>query len=67
MSTAKILFKTISDLASLQEAALSISLDESASAFSDEKAHIREDIISKMAEILTSLTNHYDQLGEATR
>ncbi|KAI9270760.1 hypothetical protein BDA99DRAFT_434070 [Phascolomyces articulosus] len=67
MSTAKTLSNTISELASLQESALSISLDESASAFSDEKAHIRENIISKMAEILTSLTNHYDQLGEATR
>ncbi|KAI7859162.1 autophagy-related protein 17 [Circinella umbellata] len=67
MSTAKTLSNTIAELASLQEAALSISLDESTSAFSDTKAHIREDIISKMAEILTSLTNHYDQLGEATR
>ncbi|KAI9323451.1 autophagy protein Apg17-domain-containing protein [Dichotomocladium elegans] len=66
-STAKTLSVTISELASMQEAALSISLDESASAFADEKAHIQELTISKMAEILTSLTNHYIQLGEATR
>ncbi|KAI8143855.1 autophagy-related protein 17 [Fennellomyces sp. T-0311] len=67
MSTAKTLSNTISELASLQEAALTISLDESASSFSTEKTQIRESITTKMAEILTSLTNHYDQLGEATR
>ncbi|KAI9031713.1 autophagy-related protein 17 [Phycomyces nitens] len=51
----------------LQESALSISLDEGASDFANEKTQIQEDEISKMADILTSLTNHYDQLGEATR
>ncbi|KAG0188568.1 autophagy protein 17 [Apophysomyces sp. BC1034] len=63
----KALSSTISDLASLQETSLSISLDEPASSFANEKARIQEDEISKMADILTSLTNHYDQLGEATR
>lgn len=67
MTTAKSLSVTISELASMQEAALSISLDKSASAFSDDKAQIQEITIAKMADILTSLTNHYIQLGEATR
>lgn len=51
----------------MQEAALSVSLNDSASAFANERAQIQEEEITKMAEILTSLTNHYDQLGEATR
>ncbi|OAD73367.1 hypothetical protein PHYBLDRAFT_78240 [Phycomyces blakesleeanus NRRL 1555(-)] len=55
------------ELEILQESALSISLDEGASNFANEKTQIQEDEISKMADILTSLTNHYDQLGEATR
>ncbi|KAF7728501.1 autophagy protein 17 [Apophysomyces ossiformis] len=63
----KSLSSTISDLASLQETSLSISLDEPASNFANEKLQIQEDEIAKMADILTSLTNHYDQLGEATR
>ncbi|KAI7907717.1 autophagy-related protein 17 [Cokeromyces recurvatus] len=36
-------------------------------AFSNEKIQAQEDEISNMAEILISLTNHYDQLGEAMR
>lgn len=58
---------TISELSSLREAAMIIPLDEATTAFSHEKLKIQEDEIAKMADILTSLTNHYDQLGEATR
>ncbi|KAI7869477.1 autophagy-related protein 17 [Spinellus fusiger] len=58
---------SIAELESLQDTAISISLDEDASHFASEKAQLQEDEISKMADILTSLTNHYDQLGEATR
>ncbi|ORY91897.1 autophagy-related protein 17 [Syncephalastrum racemosum] len=67
VTTAKSLSATISDLAAMQEAALSVSLNDSGSAFTNERAQIQEEEITKMAEILTSLTNHYDQLGEATR
>ncbi|KAI9482981.1 MAG: autophagy-related protein 17 [Benjaminiella poitrasii] len=35
--------------------------------FSSNKIQVQENEISEMAEILISLTNHYDQLGEAMR
>ncbi|CAO3636028.1 unnamed protein product [Cunninghamella blakesleeana] len=63
----KQLLARISDLATMQENALSVSLDEPTATFINEKAHIQETEMANMADILTSLTNHYDQLGEATR
>ncbi|KAI8388564.1 autophagy-related protein 17 [Radiomyces spectabilis] len=67
VSITKALSNTIAELAALQESSLSISLEESVSDFANEKLQIQETEITKMADILTSLTNHYDQLGEATR
>ncbi|KAL1933741.1 hypothetical protein VTP01DRAFT_7831 [Rhizomucor pusillus] len=66
-TTSKSLSSTITELAALQEAATSISLGDSSVALTNDKTHVQEEEISKMAEILTALTNHYDQLGEATR
>ena len=57
----------MTEIAKSRKAALSISLDEETAEYSSEKIQIQEDEISNMAEILTSLTNHYDQFGEATR
>ncbi|SAM08210.1 hypothetical protein [Absidia glauca] len=57
----------ISDLAAMQDNALSISLDQSTANFAHAKTQVQEMEMTTMAEILTGLTNHYDQLGEATR
>lgn len=57
----------ITEMIYLRKHALTISLDETTTSYSSEKIQIQEDEISTMADILTSLTNHYDQLGEATR
>ncbi|CAO3613178.1 unnamed protein product [Cunninghamella echinulata] len=63
----KQLSSRISELATMQENALSVSLDEPTANFINEKTHIQESEMANMADILTSLTNHYDQLGDATR
>ncbi|KAI8997355.1 autophagy-related protein 17 [Pilobolus umbonatus] len=63
----KSISSVISETALLRENAIVISLDEPVSLFSDDKLQIQEDQIARMADILTSLTNHYRQLGEATR
>ncbi|ORZ22150.1 autophagy-related protein 17 [Absidia repens] len=63
----KQLSSQISELATMQENALSISLDESTANFANAKTHIQESEMTAMAHILTGLTNHYDQLGGATR
>ncbi|KAI8340476.1 autophagy-related protein 17 [Chlamydoabsidia padenii] len=57
----------ISDLAAMQENALSISLDQSTANFANAKTQVQETEMTTMASILTDLTNHYDQLGDATR
>ena len=57
----------ISELASMLETAVSISLDDSTANFVSTKTQIQESEMATMADILNSLTNHYDQLGEATR
>ncbi|KAI8068132.1 autophagy-related protein 17 [Gilbertella persicaria] len=57
----------MSDITKARTKSLVIPLDEATAAYSSEKIQIQEDEISNMADILTSLTNHYDQLGEATR
>lgn len=57
----------ISDLAAMQDNALSISLDQSTANFANAKTQVQEMEMTTMAEILTGLTNHYDQLGEAIR
>jgi hypothetical protein len=57
----------IAEMVKLRKHALTISLDDTTAAYASEKIQIQEDQISTMADILTSLTNHYDQLGEATR
>lgn len=57
----------IAEMVKLRKHALTISLNETTAAYASEKIQIQEDEISTMADILTSLTNHYDQLGEATR
>jgi hypothetical protein len=51
----------------MQDNALSISLDQSTANFAHAKTQVQEMEMTTMAEILTGLTNHYDQLGEATR
>ncbi|KAG2194590.1 hypothetical protein INT46_008546 [Mucor plumbeus] len=63
----KLITAFLTEIMKLRKAALSISLDEETEDYSNEKIQIQEDEISNMAEILTSLTNHYDQLGDATR
>lgn len=63
----KLISTFLTEIARARKAALSVPLDEETVAYSSEKIQIQEDEISNMAEILTSLTNHYDQLGEATR
>ncbi|KAI8365892.1 autophagy-related protein 17 [Choanephora cucurbitarum] len=63
----KLLSAFISNTAKARIKALVISLDEPAAFYSGEKIQTQEEIISSMAEILTSLTNHYDQSGEAAR
>ncbi|KAI8368929.1 autophagy-related protein 17 [Blakeslea trispora] len=63
----KLLSTFISSTAKTRINALVISLDEPTASYSSEKIQIQEEIVSGMAEILTSLTNHYDQSGEATR
>lgn len=57
----------IQEIQSKREAALSISLEESITEFTNEKIHLQEEESLKMADILTSLMNHYDQVEEATR
>ncbi|KAI8636260.1 autophagy-related protein 17 [Parasitella parasitica] len=57
----------LADIAKARKASLTLSLDEETAAYSSEKIQTQEDEVSNMADILTSLTNHYDQLGEATR
>lgn len=64
---AKNLSAIIQEIQSKREAALSISLEESITAFTNEKIHLQEEESLKMADILTSLMNHYDQVEEATR
>ena len=63
----KLLSAFISNTAKARIKALAISLDEPAAFYSGEKIQTQEEIISSMAEILTSLTNHYDQSSEAAR
>lgn len=63
----KLISTFLMDIARARKAALSVPLDEETVAYSSERIQIQEDEISNMAEILTSLTKHYDQLGEATR
>ncbi|KAI8877324.1 hypothetical protein K501DRAFT_288447 [Backusella circina FSU 941] len=63
----KTLSNTIAELASSRDNTLSLSLDEPIFSFTNQKLQAQEAEIEKMADILTSLTNHYDQLGEATR
>jgi hypothetical protein len=63
----KLITAFLTEIMKLRKAALNISLDEETEDYSNEKIQIQEDEISNMAEILTSLTNHYDQLGDATR
>jgi hypothetical protein len=58
----------LSEIAKYRKNALSIiSLDDTTAGYTSEKIQDQEDVISKMAEILISLTKHYDQLGEATK
>lgn len=58
----------MADIAKNRKNALSIiPLDDTTAGYTSEKIQDQEDVISKMAEILISLTKHYDQLGEATR
>lgn len=64
----KLITQFLSDIAKLRKNALSIiSLDDTTAGYTSERIQDQEDVISKMAEILISLTKHYDQLGEATR
>ncbi|KAI8093818.1 autophagy-related protein 17 [Halteromyces radiatus] len=63
----KQLSNQINELAAMRDNALSISLDESTANFANAKTHVQETEMTAMADILTGLTNHYDQLGEATR
>ncbi|CEP10021.1 hypothetical protein [Parasitella parasitica] len=63
----KLISTFLTDIARTRKASLSIPLDKETAAYSSEKIQIQEDEISNMADILTSLTNHYDQLGEAIR
>jgi hypothetical protein len=58
---------TIQELQVQRENALSISLEESISGFANEKIQFQEEESQKMADILTSLMKHYDQVEEATR
>jgi SepF-like predicted cell division protein (DUF552 family) len=57
----------IQDIKITRENALSVSLEESISGFTNEKIQFQEEESQKMADILTSLMNHYDQVEEATR
>ncbi|ORX43554.1 hypothetical protein DM01DRAFT_1198529 [Hesseltinella vesiculosa] len=57
----------INELASMLEAAVSISLDDTTASFVNAKTQFQEGEMAAMADILNSLTNHYDQLGEALR
>jgi hypothetical protein len=57
----------IQEIKMTRKNALSISLEESISGFTNEKIQFQEEESQKMADILTSLMNHYDQVEEATR
>ncbi|KAG2208313.1 hypothetical protein INT47_006169 [Mucor saturninus] len=61
------LSSVIQELQLARENALSISLGESISGFANEKIQLQEEESLKMADILTSLMKHYDQVQEATR
>lgn len=57
----------IQELQLSRENALSISLNDSISGFANEKIQFQEEESLKMADILTSLMQHFDQVQEATR
>lgn len=57
----------VQELQSSKEKASSIFLDDSISNFANEKIQLQEEESLKMADILTSLMKHFDQVQEATR
>ncbi|GAA5795164.1 hypothetical protein HPULCUR_000518 [Helicostylum pulchrum] len=57
----------IQELQSSKDKTSSISLDDSISNFANEKIQLQEEESLKMADILTSLMKHFDQVQEATR
>ncbi|KAI9252700.1 autophagy-related protein 17 [Helicostylum pulchrum] len=67
LNQTKNMSNVIQELQSSKDKTSSISLDDSISNFANEKIQLQEEESLKMADILTSLMKHFDQVQEATR